>query len=117
MSHSAVHTLGRPWDPCEASPVGQVDIGSAQEAARALLSALGVPLHDEAMAQTPRRMAHALAEMLSPPPLDLTTFPNTEDYDELVLVERIPVHSVCEHHVLPFTGVAQIGYLPGDRIL
>ena len=48
---------------------------------------------------------------------DLTTFPNDEGYDELVLVADIPVQSLCEHHMLPFVGVAHVGYLPGDRIL
>jgi GTP cyclohydrolase I len=47
----------------------------------------------------------------------MTTFPNDEGYDELVLVENIPVHSLCEHHMLPFVGVAHVGYLPGERIL
>ena len=67
--------------------------------------------------ETPRRMAEAFAEMLTAPEFDLTTFPNDEAYDELVLVEDIPVHSLCEHHMLPFVGVAHVGYLPGDRIL
>jgi GTP cyclohydrolase I len=48
---------------------------------------------------------------------DLTTFPNDEAYDELVLARRIPMRSVCEHHLLPFVGVAHVGYLPGERIL
>ncbi|HEX3004200.1 MAG TPA: GTP cyclohydrolase I, partial [Angustibacter sp.] len=48
---------------------------------------------------------------------DLTTFPNDEGYDELVLARGIPVQSVCEHHLLPFVGVAHVGYLPGERIL
>jgi GTP cyclohydrolase I len=47
----------------------------------------------------------------------LTTFPNDEGYDELVLARSIPVHSVCAHHLLPFVGVAHVGYLPGQRIL
>ena len=47
----------------------------------------------------------------------MTTFPNDEGYDELVLARAIPVRSVCEHHLLPFTGVAHVGYLPGQRIL
>jgi GTP cyclohydrolase IA len=69
------------------------------------------------MVQTPRRMAHALAEMLTVPAFDFTTFPNTDEYDGLVLVEGIPVRSLCEHHMMPFVGVAHVGYLPGDRIL
>ena len=62
-------------------------------------------------------MARAYAEMLSPRSFDLTTFPNDEGYDELVLARAIPVHSVCEHHMLPFLGTAHVGYLPGQRIL
>ena len=62
-------------------------------------------------------MARAYAEMLSPRSFDLTTFPNDEGYDELVLARAIPVHSVCEHHMLPFLGIAHVGYLPGQRIL
>ncbi len=55
--------------------------------------------------------------MLSPRSFELTTFANNEDYDELVLARGIPVHSVCEHHMLPFVGTAHVGYLPGRRIL
>ena len=62
-------------------------------------------------------MARAFAEMLTPPEFEMTTFPNDEGYDELVLVEDIPVQSLCEHHMLPFVGVAHVGYLPGERIL
>jgi GTP cyclohydrolase I len=62
-------------------------------------------------------MAQAFAEMLTPRSFDLTTFPNDEQYDELVLARAIPVQSVCEHHMLPFVGVAHVGYLPGRRIL
>jgi GTP cyclohydrolase I len=96
---------------------GPVDLLAAEQAAAALLVALGQPLATTGMADTPRRLAHAYAEMLTPEPFDLTTFPNTERYDELVLVEGIPVRSVCEHHLLPFTGRAHVGYLPGQRIL
>ena len=69
------------------------------------------------MLETPGRMARAYTELLTVPEFDLTTFPNDEEYDELVLVENIPVHSLCEHHMLPFVGVAHIGYLPGQRIV
>ena len=62
-------------------------------------------------------MARAWAELLTPRPFDLTTFPNDEGYDELVVARDIPVRSVCEHHLLPFTGRAWVAYLPGDRIL
>jgi len=94
-----------------------VDLADAERAATAFLNALGVDTDSDATAATPRRMAHAYAEMLRPRPFDLTTFPNDEGYDELVLAGGIPVHSVCEHHMLPFLGTAHVGYLPGQRIL
>ncbi len=62
-------------------------------------------------------MAKAFAELLSHEPVSLTTFPNDEGYDELVLVRAIPFHSICMHHLLPFHGVAHVAYLPGDRIV
>ena len=84
---------------------------------RAFLGALGMDLEAHGLAETPRRMAAAYAEMLAPRPFRLTTFPNDEGYDELVLARSIPVQSVCEHHLLPFVGTAHVGYLPGARIL
>ena len=94
-----------------------VDVSAAGEAVTALLRALGKDPGDPHLADTPRRVADAYAELLTPPPFDLTTFPNDEGYNELVMATAIPVQSLCEHHLLPFTGVAHIGYLPGERIL
>jgi len=94
-----------------------IDLGAAEEAARRFLHALDVATDDEAMRDTPRRMAKAYAELFSPRPFDLTTFPNDGDYDELVVARDIPFRSVCEHHLLPFHGRAAVGYLPGGRIL
>jgi GTP cyclohydrolase I len=94
-----------------------VDLPAATEAARSLLAALGVDLQQPGLSETPRRMAAALAEQLAPRPFHLTTFPNDEGYDELVLARDIAFGSVCEHHMLPFVGVAHVGYLPGGRIV
>ena len=93
-----------------------VDVPAAEHAVALLLRALGKDPAAVHLAETPRRVAGAFAELLTGPPLELTTFPN-EGYDELVIATDIPVQSLCEHHLLPFTGVAHIGYLPGDRIL
>jgi GTP cyclohydrolase I len=98
-------------------PENGADPVAAERAAAAFLAALGIDLDTESRRETPGRMARAYAEMLAPRPFDLTTFPNDEGYDELVLARGIPVHSVCEHHLLPFIGVAHVGYLPGVRIL
>jgi GTP cyclohydrolase I len=94
-----------------------VDVAAAEVAVTALLRALGRDPADPHLADTPRRVAGSYAELLSGPQFELTTFPNDEGYNELVLATGIPVQSLCEHHLLPFTGVAHIGYLPGDRIL
>jgi len=93
------------------------DLVAAERAAAEFLRALGVDLTGESRIKTPRRMANAYAELLTPREFDVTTFPNDEDYDELVLVRDIPINSVCEHHLLPFIGTAHAGYLPGDRIV
>lgn len=94
-----------------------VDERAAERAVTDLLSALGKDPADEHLADTPRRVAQSYTELLTPPEFDLTTFPNAQRYDELVLARDIPVHSLCEHHLLPFHGRAQVGYLPGERIL
>ncbi|MEV8566189.1 GTP cyclohydrolase I FolE [Streptomyces sp. NPDC051322] len=94
-----------------------VDLEAAEEAARRFLHALGIRTDTESTQGTPGRMARAYAELFSPRAFDLTTFPNDEGYDELVLARSIPFRSVCEHHLLPFVGTAHVGYLPGQRIL
>jgi GTP cyclohydrolase I len=94
-----------------------IDMASAERAVRDLLVALGRDPGSEHLAETPRRVAGAFAELLTPEPFHLTTFPNDAGYDELVLVRDIPFRSLCEHHLLPFSGVAHVGYLPARRIL
>jgi GTP cyclohydrolase I len=94
-----------------------VDLAAAERAAGDFLHALGIRTDNEGMQGTPGRMARAYAELFSPRSFDLTTFPNDEGYDELVLARAIPIRSVCEHHLLPFVGTAHVGYLPGQRIL
>ncbi len=98
-------------------PDTPVDLLAAQHAVRDLLLALGFDPSDEGLVETPRRVATALAELVTPLPFKMTTFANTEGYDELVLAHAIPFHSVCQHHLLPFVGVAHVGYLPADRIV
>ena len=94
-----------------------IDLRAAERAAGDLLEALGVDLAGESLRDTPRRMARMYAELLTPAPVTPTTFPNDGGYDELVVATGIPFHSLCEHHLLPFAGVAHVGYLPGERII
>jgi GTP cyclohydrolase IA len=93
------------------------DLDAARAAAHAFLTALGIDMNQEALAETPTRMARAYAESLTPREFDLTTFDNNEGYEQLVLVQGIPFRSLCEHHALPFIGTADVGYLPGKRII
>jgi GTP cyclohydrolase IA len=94
-----------------------IDLVAAEHAAAELLTALGVQLDSESTRETPGRMVRAYAELLETGPLRLTTFPNDASYDELVLARDIPFRTLCEHHLLPFAGVAHVGYVPGERIL
>lgn len=93
------------------------DLDAATAAAADFLEALGIDLTPESLQETPARMARAYADLLTAREFKLTSFDNDEGYDELVMARGIPIRSVCEHHVLPFIGVAHVGYLPGCRIL
>jgi GTP cyclohydrolase I len=93
------------------------DLDSAEQAAAALLTALGVDLSGESLVATPGRMARAYDELLTPRDFDLRTFPNEEGYQQLVIERGISFQSLCEHHFLPFVGHAYVAYLPGERIL
>jgi GTP cyclohydrolase I len=95
----------------------EIDHAAAEQAVTDLLAALGQDPGSPHLEDTPRRVASAYAELLTPREFNLTTFPNHEGYDELVVARDIPFHSLCQHHLLPFKGVAHVGYLPGDRIL
>ena len=98
-------------------PSTEIDLAAAERSAADLLHALGIETDTESLRGTPGRIARAYAELFSAHEFDLTTFPNDERYDELVLARSIPLRAVCEHHLLPFTGVAHVGYLPDDRIV
>jgi GTP cyclohydrolase I len=101
------------------SPAGTraIDHAALQRAARSLLEALGADVDSESLRDTPRRVADAYAELLTPQPFRATTFPNDDAYDGLIIARAIPFHSLCMHHLLPFHGVAHIGYLPAERIV
>jgi GTP cyclohydrolase IA len=95
----------------------RIDVHAAERAVADLLVALGQDPADEHVAATPGRVARAFTELLTPAPFTATTFPNDEAYDELVLARDIPFHSLCQHHLLPFAGLAHVAYLPDERIV
>ena len=103
--------------PAPTPLAGSIDLIAAERAAADLMRALGMDIEDPSLQRTPERVARAYADLLTPREFTMTTFPNDEEYDELVVVGNIGFTSICEHHLLPFTGTASIGYLPGKRIL
>ena len=109
---TALHPL-----PTDAPPARRIDHAAARRAAHDLLRALGADVEAEGMRDTPRRVAAAFAELLTPQPFAPTSFPNEDGYDGLIVARAIPFHSLCMHHLLPFHGVAHVGYLPGERII
>lgn len=93
------------------------DLKRAEAAARELLESLGVDLDTDDVRDTPRRLVKMYDELLTPKSFVPTSFENSDGYDELILAKGIPFTSLCAHHLLPFQGVAQVGYLPGSRII
>ena len=109
-------TQAPPAGPAAGAPA-TVDLPRAARAVQELLLALGQDVGRPGLERTPERVARALQEMLTPLPFEVTKFPNDEGYDELVLVRDISFSSLCEHHLLPFTGVAHLAYLPRTHIV
>ena len=98
----------------------QVDLPRIEDAVREILAAVGEDPNREGLRETPRRVARMYAEMFSGlhknPRTHLQKF-FTEKYDEMVLVRDISFDSMCEHHMLPFSGVAHIGYIPNGKVV
>jgi GTP cyclohydrolase I len=98
-------------------PSGVFDRERAEAAVRELLIAVGEDPDREGLLETPARVARAYAEMfagLHTEPTHVLNKTFSEDHQELVLVRDIPIYSTCEHHLVPFFGVAHIGYIPGE---
>jgi GTP cyclohydrolase IA len=98
----------------------QVDLPRIERAVREILAAVGEDPAREGLRETPARVARMYAELFAglhdDPRLHLRKF-FTEKYDEMVLVRDISFNSICEHHLLPFTGVAHIGYVPNGKVV
>jgi GTP cyclohydrolase IA len=114
-------------DPCvvdresnNGADAGTVDLPRIERAVREILAAIGEDPDRDSLRETPSRVARMYAELFSglhaDPARHLQKF-FVEEYDELVLVRDIPFNSMCEHHLLPFTGTAHLGYLPNGKVV
>ncbi|GAA4389343.1 GTP cyclohydrolase I FolE [Ornithinibacter aureus] len=94
-----------------------VDLARAEAAVRELLFAIGEDPDREGLRETPGRVARAARELyagLDQDPADVLSTTFSIDHEELIIVRDIPMYSTCEHHLLPFHGVAHIGYIPAE---
>lgn len=101
-------------------PRAKVDKQRIQRAVRELIEAIGEDPEREGLRETPRRIADMYAEIFSgvgADPLRELDVTFQENHEEMVILRDIPFYSVCEHHFLPFHGVAHVGYIPKGRIL
>ncbi|AVV41243.1 GTP cyclohydrolase I FolE [Streptomyces sp. ID05-04B] len=97
--------------------IGEFDEKRAENAVRELLIAVGEDPDREGLQETPARVARAYREILAglwQQPEDVLTTTFDLGHDEMVLVKDIEIVSLCEHHLLPFHGVAHVGYIPAD---
>lgn len=103
-----------------AKPLGSIDHGKITAGARMILEGIGEDPDREGLRDTADRVARMYAEVfqgLRQDPKDYLTAVFDEDHDEMVVVKDIPFYSMCEHHLLPFHGVAHVSYLPSGKVL
>ena len=97
-----------------------MDHGRIEEAVRAIILAVGEDPSREGLEDTPRRMAEMYREVfagLDADPIEELTVGFEEGHREMVILKDIPFYSMCEHHFLPFYGVAHVGYIPNGRVV
>jgi GTP cyclohydrolase I len=116
MTHRTAET--GPADSESSAP--QIDLPRIERAVREIIFAIGENPDREGLAKTPARVARAYSELMSglfhDPRKHLKTV-FRERYDEVVLLRDIEFHSLCEHHLLPFTGRAHVAYLPDGKVV
>ncbi len=106
-------------DPDEDEIFTSFDLPRIERAVKEILFAIGEDPEREGISKTPQRVARMYAEVLAglyqdPDEVFQTSF--AEKYNEMVLLKDIPMHSMCEHHLLPFTGLAHVAYIPNGRV-
>ena len=119
IDDQCIHISSKPTVTTEKPEQRSVDLASIESSVRTILKAVGEDPDRDGLLDTPRRVAKMYAEMFSGLQLDPgrhleVTF--EESYDEIVLVRDIEFTSMCEHHLLPFRGVAHVAYIPNGRV-
>jgi GTP cyclohydrolase I len=97
---------------------GEFDLPRIERAVREILFAIGEDPERDGLRDTPSRVARAYVEQfagLRQRPRDVLSTVFDADHDEIIIVRDIELHSTCEHHLVPFTGVAHIGYIPNQK--
>ncbi len=100
--------------------ISVVDQERVQDAVRQIIRAIGEDPHRQGLSETPRRIAQMYAELFSglqQDPRQLLEGTLEEEHKEMVILKDIPFYSLCEHHFLPFHGVAHVGYVPQGRVV
>jgi GTP cyclohydrolase I len=98
--------------------VPAVDLARIEAAVREILVAIGEDPTRDGLLQTPARVARAMGEQfagLRQQPADVLSTVFDADHDEMIIVKDIELYSTCEHHLVPFHGVAHVGYIPNIR--
>ena len=106
--------------PTAASAAGSIDLGRIERAVGEILLAIGEDPSREGLRDTPSRVARAYAELFEGLRIDPKEYLRVGfevGHDEMVILKGIPFYSVCEHHLMPFHGVAAIGYIPDGRVV
>ena len=104
----------------EAKTTQLIDQGKIREAVASIICAIGEDPDREGLVDTPRRIAQMYQEFFSglgQNPTEVLSTGFEESYQELVVLKNIPFFSICEHHFLPFFGLASIGYIPSGRVV
>lgn len=120
MKHGTGEDDYEPVEKISHKLAAHVDLKRIESAVREILLAVGEDPDREGLLKTPSRVARAYAEMLSGLKADPKAHLKTvfhERYDEVVLLRDIEFHSLCEHHLLPFTGRAHVAYLPDGKVV
>ena len=92
------------------------EIAEAEENFKQILQFLGEDTEREGLKETPKRYIKFLLQFLEPKEFKFTSF-DAEGTDEMIIQTNIPFYSLCEHHVAPFFGVANVAYIPGKKIV